>query len=223
MIPFRDNIPSRSFPIITLLLITANCAVFWFELSLGRHLNAALYEFAVIPARFQLPASPATISSNGLDILTSMFLHGGWIHLIGNMWFLWIFGDNVEDVLGRGRFLIFYICCGFIASLLHIYFNIDSPVPSIGASGAVAGVLGAYLVTYPFARILTMVPLFFFWPVVELPAILVLGSWFLIQLLNGTASLDPVMAVQSQVAWWAHVGGFLSGIVLLGLMKKRGR
>jgi membrane associated rhomboid family serine protease len=107
--------------------------------------------------------------------------------------------------------------------LLHVYFNINSPVPSIGASGAVAGVLGAYLITYPFARVLTMVPLFFFWPIVELPAILVLGSWFLIQLLNGTASLAPVMAVQNQVAWWAHVGGFLSGIVLLGLMKKSGR
>ena len=149
-----------------------------------------------------------------------MFLHAGWFHLIGNMWFLWIFGDNVEDRLGHFRFLVFYLICGALASLAHILFNLNSVIPSVGASGAVAGVLGAYLVTYPFARVLTLIPLFFLWPVVELPAILVLGFWFLVQLLNGTAPVAVASETAGGVAWWAHIGGFLAGIVLLLILAK---
>lgn len=223
MIPFRDNVPSRLFPITTLFLVLANVAAFLYELSLDRHLNAFIFQFGIIPARFVLPPSPALVSQNGADILVSMFLHAGWIHLIGNMWFLWIFGDNVEDLMGHSRFFFFYLMCGVAGAFLHIYFNLGSRVPSIGASGAVAGVLGAYLVSYPLARVLTLVPLFFLWPVVELPAILVLGSWFLIQLLNGAASLEGSMQGREPVAWWAHIGGFVSGIVLLGFFKSRSR
>ncbi|MBI4456504.1 MAG: rhomboid family intramembrane serine protease [Acidobacteria bacterium] len=223
MIPFRDNIPSRSFPFATLFLIGVNCATFLYELSLGRRLTLLILQFGVIPARFQLTPSLQMISKNGVDLFTSMFLHGGWIHLLGNMWFLWIFGDNVEDLMGHFRFLVFYLSSGVVGGLVHIFFNLESPLPSIGASGAVAGVLGAYLVSYPFARVLTLVPLFLFWPIVELPAMLVLGSWFLIQLLNGTVSLDPTMGSSDQVAYWAHVGGFLSGITLLGFLKQRRR
>ncbi len=173
--------------------------------------------------RYQVATSPEVISQSGIDLFTSMFLHGGWIHLLGNMWFLWIFGDNVEDLLGHLRFLFFYLCCGVAGSLCHIFFNTGSTIPSIGASGAIAGVLGAYLVSFPFARVLTLVPLFLFWPIIELPAIFVLGSWFLVQLLNGAASLDPRLGANYPVAWWAHIGGFLSGIILLGVLKRERR
>lgn len=221
MFPFRDNIPSRTFPFITVMLILANCAAFLYELSLGRALPRFLFAFGVIPLRFHLPSSPDAFSLSSIDLITSMFLHGGWIHLIGNMWFLWIFGDNVEDVLGHLRFLFFYLCCGVAGSLTHVFFNPTSSIPSIGASGAIAGVLGAYLISFPFARVLTLVPLFLFWPIVELPAILVLGFWFLVQLLNGTAALDPRISTAYPVAWWAHIGGFLCGIVLLRVLGRR--
>lgn len=223
MFPFRDNIPSRTFPIITVLLILTNCTVFIYELSLGRRLPAFIFQFGVIPMRYQAASSPKLISQSGMDLFTSMFLHGGWIHLLGNMWFLWIFGDNIEDLLGHLRFLFFYLCCGVAGSLSHIFFYSDSTIPSIGASGAIAGVLGAYLVSFPFARVLTLVPLFLFWPIIELPAIFVLGSWFLVQLVNGAIALDPRFGATYPVAWWAHIGGFLSGVILLGVLKRERR
>jgi membrane associated rhomboid family serine protease len=153
-----------------------------------------------------------------------MFLHGGWLHLIGNMWYLWIFGDNVEDRVGHIRFLAFYLLCGFGAGIAHTIINANTAVPSIGASGAIAGVLGAYLVSYPFARVLTLVPLFIFIQIIEIPAVIVLGLWFVIQFFNGTAALASTTAASAGgVAWWAHVGGFLLGVLLIGLFPRRGR
>ncbi len=150
-----------------------------------------------------------------------MFLHAGWLHLLGNMWYLWIFGDNVEDRMGRIGFLAFYLLCGASASLIHIVFNLNSRIPSVGASGAIAGVLGAYLLSYPFARVLTLVPFLIIWPVVELPALIVLGSWFLIQLLNGWAAIAVSTQTTGGVAWWAHIGGFVTGLVLLRVFAQR--
>ena len=231
MIPFRDNVPSRGYPIITILIIAANITVFMYQFLLpSEALNRFLFEYGVVPAKLQLIGQqPVQITTGfGLSILASMFLHGGLFHLIGNMWFLignmwflWIFGDNIEDRMGSIRFLFFYFLCGILATWTHILFNLDSQIPTIGASGAVSGVLGAYLVSYPFARVLTMVPLFLLWPVVELPAILVLGSWFLIQLLHGTASLGETSQLMSGIAWWAHIGGFISGTVLIGMFARR--
>ncbi len=223
MIPFRDNIPSRRYPFITVGLILANAAVFLYEVSLSpENLSALIDTSGVTPARLSL-AGQGPVENVGVffaSSLSGMFLHGGWFHLIGNMWYLWIFGDNVEDRIGHLRFLIFYLLCGALASLTHILFNLDSSIPSVGASGAVAGVLGAYLISYPFARVLTLVPLFLTWPVVELPAVLVLGFWFLVQLLNGTASVVVATETVGGIAWWAHIGGFLSGVVLILMLAK---
>lgn len=224
MIPFRDNIPSRQYPVVTVMLIFANMAMFLYELSLGPEiLNEFLYLYGIVPVRLQLAAeSPITVFQfTGISILSSMFLHGGWVHLFGNMWYLWIFGDNVEDRMGHFRFLLFYLLCGTLAASAHILFNLDSRIPSIGASGAVAGVLGAYFLSYPFARILTLMPLFFFWPVVELPALIVLGSWFFIQLMNGTAAVAVSAETAGGVAWWAHIGGFVAGLFLIGVFARR--
>jgi len=150
-----------------------------------------------------------------------MFLHGGWLHLIGNMWFLWIFGDNVEDYLGHVRFLLFYLLCGLAASVAHLAFNLHSTIPTLGASGAIAGVLGAYLLLFPGARILTLVPVFFVW-LMELPAYVILIYWFVLQLLQGTASLAQT-AAGGGVAWWAHVGGFVAGLALVKIVASRRR
>ena len=150
-----------------------------------------------------------------------MFLHGGWMHLIGNMWFLWIFGDNVEDVMGHGKFLLFYLLCGVAAGLTHVVLNPDSHIPTIGASGAIAGVMGAYLVKFPHARILTLVPIFFFLTTFELPAAFVLLYWFVIQFFSGVGSVAYSSSSQGGTAWFAHVGGFLAGIVLVWVFATR--
>ena len=223
MIPFRDNIPSRRYPFVTVGLILANTLAFFYELSLSpQDLKALIDTSGVTPAHLSL-AGQSPVGNLGIffsSSLSGMFLHGGWFHLIGNMWYLWIFGDNVEDCVGHLRFLIFYLLCGALASLAHIVFNLGSSIPSVGASGAVAGVLGAYLISYPFARVLTLIPLFLIWPVVELPAVLVLGFWFLVQLLNGTASVAVASETAGGIAWWAHIGGFLSGVVLILMLAK---
>ena len=217
MIPFRDDVKARRYPIVTTLIILANLAVFLYELSLpSQDLGHLITHHGVVPAKpSALPLGPP------VTMLTSMFLHGGWFHLIGNMWFLWIFGDNIEDRMGHLRFLVFYLLCGLIASGAHILSDPQSTIPSIGASGAVAGVLGAYLISYPFARILTLIPLFLIWPIVQLPAIVVLGSWFLLQLFSGTSAVAATSETGGGIAWWAHIGGFLAGMVLIEVFSRR--
>jgi hypothetical protein len=225
MIPFRDNIPSRSTPVITMFLIVINVVVFLYELSLGDALEPFIYQFGVVPSVVaHWPQSELPLMAIVIPYLTSMFLHGGWLHVIGNMWYLWIFGDNVEDRLGHFAFLVFYLLCGIGAGVVHTLLNVSSTVPSVGASGAIAGVLGAYLVSYPFARVLTLVPIFVFVQVIEIPAMIVLGLWFIMQFFYGTASLAATSASQSGgVAWWAHVGGFVIGILLVGLFPRKDR
>jgi len=213
MLPIRDDIPSSRFPAVTIALIAVNVLVFLRELKLGPQLEEMLVSFAIIPARYTRPevAQYFTFSQQIFSFFSSMFLHGGWIHLLGNMWILWVFGDNVEDRLGRSRYIFLYLASGIAASLLHIFTNAGSPVPTIGASGAIAGVMGAYFRFFPSARIQTLVPPFFFGPFFVLPAILFLGWWFLLQFFNGALSLHASGEGFSGVAWWAHVGGFLFG------------
>lgn len=186
---------------------------------LGERLTDFVYAYAVIPFRFLHTFSrhPAEL----VTPVTAMFLHGGWGHLLGNMLYLYIFGDNVEDMLGRVRYLLFYLMCGVISFLAQIVFQSNSMVPNVGASGAIAGVLGAYFLLFPRARILTLVPLFFFFPVVEIPAFFFLGFWFLIQFLSGAATIGNTSALAGGVAWWAHIGGFLAGMLLLKLVLPR--
>src|SRR5438105_6847176 len=224
MIPFRDNIPSRSTPIITISLILINVIVFIYELSLGDALEPFIYQFGVVPSvAAHWSQSDLPFVAIVIPYLTSMFLHGGWLHLIGNMWYLWIFGDNVEDRLGHFAYLLFYLLCGLGAGIVHTVLNSETTVPSVGASGAIAGVLGAYVVSYPFARVLTLVPIFIFLQVIEIPAVLLLVFWFLMQFLYGTASLAASGANAGGVAWWAHVGGFVIGIVLVVLFPRKVR
>jgi membrane associated rhomboid family serine protease len=224
MFPIRDTIPHRHKPVMTLVLIAGSVAAFLFELSLSPPALRDLLDLCgLVPARYTDPlyASRHLLPAHDYwPFLTSLFLHGGWLHLIGNLWTLWIFGDNVEDRLGPLGFLGFYLACGVLAGGVHLATNPHSMVPTIGASGAIAGVMGAYFVLYPRARIVTLVPVFF-WPLfVELPAVLYLGLWLLLQLYTGTLSLTQG-AVAGGIAWWAHVGGFASGIGLLLLFSRR--
>ena len=225
MFPLRDENPSRSVPVVTRLLIALNAAAFVYELMLGPELKPFVFAWGLVPARLTLALRYGEESAAvpALTLLTSMFLHGGWLHLVGNMWYLWIFGDNVEDRLGRGRFLVFYLVAGIVAALLQYVLNPASRVPTVGASGAIAGVLGAYLVAFPHARVVTLVPLFPFFQVMALPAVLVLGFWFVMQFFNGALSLG-FSTGGGGIAWWAHVGGFGFGIVamwILGLGRRR--
>ncbi|MGD0201377.1 MAG: rhomboid family intramembrane serine protease [Bryobacteraceae bacterium] len=213
MIPLRDTERSESPPIVTSLIIVANAIAFFYELSLDPwSRNHLIATFGVVPEHFSY-----------LSLLTSMFLHGGWMHVIGNMWFLWIFGDNVEDILGHVRYLLFYLLCGVAAGLAHIAANAGSHLPAIGASGAIAGVMGAYLVKYPHARILTLVPVFVFLTTFELPAAVVLVYWFVLQIFSGLGSVVYSQISQQGVAWFAHVGGFLAGVVLIWILPTRPR
>jgi membrane associated rhomboid family serine protease len=216
MFPVRDNIPHRHVPVATWTLIVVNVLAFLREISLAPPLaEKFVHVFGLIPARYTHPDWAVSV---GLDphsywpFLTMMFLHGGWLHIIGNMWFLGIFGDNVEDRMGPLRFLAFCLLCGFAAGLVHTITNIDSTVPALGASGAVAGVMGAYIVMYPKARILAMFPIVF-WPIFfEVPAVLYLGFWFLMQFFSGTAAVFSGQQAGG-IAWWAHVGGFVTGML----------
>jgi hypothetical protein len=222
MFPIRDENPSSRFPVVTLLLIAANTLVFFWELSLGRQLNVALAHLALIPARYTDAETAARFGlvAQVAPFLASMFLHGGWLHLIGNMWMLWIFGDNVEDRLGHARFLALYLASGVAAALLHIFTNAHSLVPTIGASGAVAGVMGAYFRFFPHARIATLIPPFIFGPVYMLPAVLFLGFWFVLQFFSG-AFHSAAGTKMGGVAWWAHVGGFGFGVGTCLLARRR--
>ncbi len=216
MIPLRDTIPASRFPVITTCIIGVNVLVFLFEISLSdRALNAFFYTWGIIPYQF----THARLTPNYLTVLSSIFLHGGWMHMIGNMWSLWIFGDNVEDRMGRRGFVMFYLLSGVAAGALHILTNPGSRVPTVGASGAIAGVMGAYLWLFPQATVVTLVPIFVFLQIVELPAILFLGLWFVSNLFSGLGSL----AAQSDaggIAWWAHIGGFLVGILWAMSMRR---
>ncbi len=230
MIPIRDDTPRFSTPFVTYFIIALNVLVFLFELSLGgqshRALNSLMYEFGVVPRHFEaaLAGSPTyTVPGEALTILTSMFMHASWLHIIGNMWALWIFGDNIEDYLGHFMYLVFYLVCGFAASITHILLNAGSTVPSVGASGAIAGVMGAYFVLYPRARVLTVVPLIVFFTFWWLPAWIVLGYWFVVQFLSGAATSIAETSQTGGVAFWAHVGGFLTGIALIKLLPQRPR
>src|SRR3989441_10087827 len=196
MIPFRDNIPSRSFPTITVSIIATNVFVFFYELSLGsRSFERFIMHYGVVPTTvLAWPQSHIPFTAVALPFFTSMFLHGGWLHLIGNMWYLWIFGDNVEDRLGHFAYLIFYLLCGLGAGIVHTILNYQMVVPSVGASGAIAGVLGAYVGSYPRARVLTLVPLFCFIQMIEIPAVILLGLWFILQFFSGAASLATTSA-----------------------------
>ncbi len=218
MIPLKDDNPRRTTPVVTMLLVAANLAVFLYQVSLGPRAEQQLvFELGMIPARIpalfdgRLPLSLAGLDAAFSPLLTSMFLHGGWLHLLGNMLFLWIFGDNVEDCFGHLKYLLFYVFCGVGAGLTHSVFNLNSTLPSIGASGAISGVMGAYIVLYPRARVLTLVPLLFFFTV-RLPAMFILGYWFLIQFLSGVGSLG--MRDAGGVAFWAHIGGFALGALV---------
>ena len=201
------------------ILIGANLWGFFFELSLSpRELDSFLYVYSFVPSR--LWSGQYTLSQSLFTILVAMFLHAGWLHIGGNMLFLYIFGDNVEDRLGHFRYLVFYVLCGIAASLCHAFFNPASRLPSLGASGAISGVLAAYLFLYPRARIVTLVPLFLFFTT-EIPAFVFIVFWFVIQFFSGEASLRMSTPTSGGTAYFAHVGGFLAGIVLLALLKPR--
>lgn len=205
MIPLRDLYQSARTPLVTICLIAINVAVFLFQTSLDSYSRNHFVEmFGLTPARF-----------SWLNVFTSMFLHGGWMHIISNMWFLWIFGDNIEDILGRGKFLLFYLAAGVAAALAQVYMNVESRVPMVGASGAIAGVLGAYLVKFPHARVLTLVPIFIFFTTFELPAIVILGYWFVLQLFSGFGSIADAHLAKGGVAYFAHIGGFVAGMALI--------
>ena len=226
MIPIRDDTPRYSTPFINYFLIGLNILVFLFEVSLDVRTRAAfLAQFGVVPA-WITGAIPSYLHAQQgfslLPIVTSMFLHASWLHLIANMWVLWIFGDNIEDHLGHFLYLIFYLLSGIAASLLHIFFNLGSTVPSVGASGAIAGVMGAYFMLFPSARVLTLVPIIFFFSFIWLPAWIVLGYWFVVQFLSGAAtSIAYSQQTGGGIAFWAHVGGFVAGIVMIKILPQR--
>ena len=229
MIPIRDDTPRFSTPYVTYFLIALNAVIFLWEWSVGlqsqRELSALIFQLGVVPRHVTAALGGSTqvsLAAAFLPILTSMFLHGSWLHIIGNMWVLWIFGDNIEDYLGHFPYLIFYLVCGIVASVAHILLNLNSRVPSVGASGAIAGIMGAYFVLYPKARVLTIVPLIIFFTFWWLPAWIVLGYWFLLQLLSGAATSIAVTGQSGPgIAFWAHVGGFVAGILLIKLMPQR--
>jgi rhomboid family protein len=220
MFPIKDSIPSRSVPVATRALILINVVVFFFELGLSNEsLERVAYLFGLVSARFTHPGWAESVGFPAGDywpILTHQFLHGGWLHIFGNMWTLWIFGDNVEDRMGPVRFTIFYLVCGSIAGLTQVLTNPDSTLPSLGASGAIAGVLGAYFLFYPTARLIVMFPIFFFPFFFEVPAVFYLAIWFFVQLFSGTLALAGPQQVGG-IAWWAHIGGFVSGMLLCWL------
>jgi membrane associated rhomboid family serine protease len=218
MIPLRDSTPSSTAPVVVYAIIATCVAVFLYTVGLGSEarIEAFYTSFGAVPHAVTTAAPGAY-----WGLLTSMFLHGGWLHLGGNMLFLWVFGDNIEDAMGHFRFVIFYLLTGLIATFSHIVTQPASAVPLVGASGAIAGVLGGYLVLYPRAHILSLVFLGYFARVVELPAVVVLGLWFLIQVMQGFVALGS--SDVASIAFWAHVGGFVAGVVLVKLFAARRR
>jgi len=215
MIPLKDTTPRRSFPFITVLLIVANFIVFFHQISLSPAAGDAFIRvYGLVPHRIQLALAGRhyTLVQALVPFFTCMFLHGGWLHIIGNMWFLWIFGGNVEDRMGSASYLLFYVICGLGAGISQVAFSWGSVIPSIGASGAIAGVLGAYIIYFPRSRILSLVPLLVIWFMARIPAWIFIGLWFVVEFLSGLGSLAT--ATSAGIAWWAHVGGFLLGAIL---------
>ena len=215
MIPLRDTLQTTSFPIVTRTLVALNLAVFALQLASGRFAETLVNIFGFIPLRFLEPGKFGyNVAEASVTLFTSIFFHGGFVHLIGNMLYLWIFGDDVEEAMGRGRFMAFYLACGAVGSLTHMFLYPAATIPSIGASGSIAGILGAFFVFYRKARIVTLLPLIVYWTLAEMPAALFLPIWFGMQFFNGFLSLASTRGVQevAGVAWWAHVGGFLFGV-----------
>ena len=217
MIPIRDTIPSRNYPVVTTAIIGINLLVYLMQLSQGGGGDRFVYIYGLVPARYVDPrlSHYFTTGQQLFSLFSFMFLHGGFWHLLGNMWSLWIFGDNVEDRLGPLRYLVFYLACGLASGLSHLILNTGSNVPTIGASGAIAGVMGAYFILYPRAKVLTLVPIIFIPLFFEIPAYFFLGFWFLLQFLNATAGHGTA----GGIAWWAHIGGFMFGIIFLKLFQ----
>lgn len=215
MIPLRDAIPTKNYPVINTAIIGINVLVYLIQIGQGPAMGEFIYIYGLVPARYSLPqfASHFTAGQQVLSFFSFMFLHGGFWHLLGNMWSLYIFGDNVEDYLGPLRYLLFYLLCGVASGLSHLLFNLNSDIAIIGASGAIAGVMGAYFILHPKSRILTLIPIFFIPYFIEIPAFFFLGIWFVLQFINAAASRGSI----SGIAWWAHIGGFIFGIILLKL------
>jgi membrane associated rhomboid family serine protease len=216
MIPIRDTIPSKNYSVVNNSIIGINVVVYLLQISMVPDLNRFVYIYGLVPARYSIPqiSSYFTTIQQLFSLLSFMFLHGGFWHLLGNMWFLYIFGDNIEDRLGPLRYLVFYLLCGITSGLSHIIINLHSNIPTIGASGAIAGVMGAYLILYPHAKILTLIPIIFIPWFVEIPAFFFLGLWFFIQFISAAGSHGGI----GGIAWWAHIGGFIFGIIYLKIL-----
>jgi len=217
MIPISDNIPGERPPVVTIMLIVVNTAIFFLEVMLGPFTDTLIQTFGIVPAQITTQwYNPFVLAT----LFTAMYLHGGWSHLIGNMLYLWIFGNNVEDRMGSIRFFIFYTLCGILAGLAEVVAAPNSNIPGIGASGAIAGILGAYLLLYPRASVRVLIPLPILYTTIAVPAIIVLGSWFIIQFFNGLASLQVTIQTGG-VAWWAHIGGFVAGMLLMPIFRQK--
>jgi membrane associated rhomboid family serine protease len=216
MIPLRDTVPTKNYPVVNNTIIVINVIIFLYQLTQPVGVEKFIYIYGLVPARYSIPQISAyfTTFQQVFSLFSFMFLHGGFWHLLGNMWSLYIFGDNVEDRLGHMRYLLFYIICGLASGLSHMLLNLNSNIPTIGASGAIAGVMGAYFILHPRARILTLIPIFFIPYFLEIPASFFLGIWFVLQFINAAGSHGQA----SGVAWWAHIGGFVFGILFLKLM-----
>lgn len=216
MIPLRDTVQTRNYPVVNNTIIGINVAIFLYQLTQGAELDKFIYIYGLVPARYSIPQISAyfTGSQQVFSFISFMFLHGGIWHLLGNMWSLYIFGDNVEDRLGHVRYLLFYLICGIASGLSHLTLNMNSNIPTIGASGAIAGVMGAYFILHPRAKILTLIPIFFIPYFLEIPAYFFLGVWFVLQFINAAGSHSHI----SGVAWWAHIGGFVFGIIFLKIL-----
>lgn len=217
MIPVRNTIPSQNYPVVNNVIIAVNILFFLLQMTMGSGIDRFFYVYGLVPARYSVPhvSSYFSLWQQVISFFTFMFIHGGFWHLLGNMWSLYIFGNNVEDRLGHLRYLIFYLLCGLASGLAHLLLNLNSNVPTLGASGAIAGVMGAFFLLYPWSRILTLIPIIFIPWFVEIPAFFFLGIWFLIQMLNA-AGVD---GGSGGIAWWAHIGGFVAGMVFLKLFQ----
>lgn len=218
MIPLKDSPKTRRFPFVNVALIALNIFVFFRQLALTDvQLQAFVFSHGLIPARLLAAFAEGHLAVAAAPLLAYQFMHGGWLHIGSNMLYLWVFGDNIEDRLGHAKYLLFYLAMGILSGLAQVAFDPGSRVPIIGASGAVAGVLGAYLVSCPRARVLALIPIFVIFTLAELPAVVFLGFWFLLQLFQGIATIG----VDVNIAWWAHIGGFVAGMVLVNLFGKR--